>query len=68
MTDAPLLFPRMAPNIALTRLASGRTVRIGAEYRRGVHEGFSSLGVAGKHAKKEYLWTPIFVTSTPHHG
>src|SRR5262249_17863898 len=28
----------------------------------------SSLGFAGKHAKKKYLWTPIVVTSTPHHG
>jgi hypothetical protein len=30
--------------------------------------GFSSLGVAGERAKKEYVWTPIFVTSASHHG
>ena len=27
-----------------------------------------SPGVAGEHAKKEYVWTPIFIATAPHHG
>src|SRR4029453_11983666 len=38
VADAPLLLPRMDTNIALPSLASGRTVRIGTEYCRGVHD------------------------------
>ena len=36
-TDEPLLLARMDTNIALARLASGRAVSIGAEWRCGVH-------------------------------
>src|SRR6516165_8391930 len=38
MTDEPLLLLRMDTDIALAALASGRTVLVGAECRRGVHD------------------------------
>src|SRR5438045_6423609 len=56
----------MDTNIALASLASSRARQIGAEYRCGVHD--RPPGVAGEHSQEEYGWTPIFVTSAPHHG
>ena len=61
-----LVLARVDANVALACLASGRARQIGAEYRGGVHD--DPPGVAGEHAKKEYVWTPIFITSAPHHG
>jgi hypothetical protein len=39
---------------------------MGAASGDGVHD--ESPGFAGEHAKREYNWTPIFMTSQPHHG
>src|SRR5262245_4203499 len=61
-----LVLTRVDTNIALAALASGRARQIGAKYRCGVHD--DPPGVVGEHAKKEYVWTPIFITSEPHHG
>jgi hypothetical protein len=66
VTDEPLFLLRMDTDIALAGLASGRTVPIGAECGCGVHDG--PPDVVWKHAKEEYIWAPIFVTSELHHG
>ena len=66
VTDEPLFLLRMDTDIALAGLASGRTVPIGAACGCGVHGG--PPGVVWKHAKEEYMWAPIFVTSELHHG
>jgi hypothetical protein len=62
-----LVLTRVDTNVALACLASGGAHQIGAECGGGVH-AFSSPGVAGEHAKKEYVWTPIFIATAPHHG
>src|SRR5215471_1561061 len=66
VTDEPLLLPRMDPDIALARLASGRTVPIGAKDGCGVHDGPPSGGV-WKHCQDEVCLDPIFSTTSPHH-
>jgi len=62
-THEPLVLARVDTAIAL---ASGGTRQIGAEYSRGVHD--DPPGVVGEYAKKEYVWTPIFMTSATHRG
>jgi hypothetical protein len=66
LTDAPVCLLRMDTDMALARLASGRTVSLGAACGCGVHAG--PPGVVWKHAKREDIWAPIFVTSELHHG
>src|SRR5437868_6066034 len=68
VTDEPLLLLRMDTDIALAGLASGRARESGAEYRGGVHDDFSSLGCAGEHAKKKYVWTPVSFATSLYHG
>src|SRR5215471_21414672 len=58
VTDEPLLLPRMDPDIALARLASGRTVPIGAEDGCGVHDG-PPPDSAGNIARMKYVWAPF---------
>src|SRR5262249_42582766 len=58
VADEPLLLPRMDTDIALARLASGRTVPIGAEDGCGVHDGPPPDG-AGNIARMKYVWTPF---------
>ena len=56
----------MDTHVALADVASGRAREIRAEYGSGIHN--RPPGVAGEHSQEEYGWTPIFVTSAPHHG
>src|SRR5206468_24376 len=65
-TQEPLVLACVDTDVALTDVASGRARQIGAEYDCGVHD--RPPGVAGEHSQEEYDWTPIFVTSEPHHG
>jgi hypothetical protein len=62
-----LLLARVDAHVALASLAPGRTRQIGAACGGGVHD-FSSPGCAGEHAKREYVWTPIFIATAPLHG
>src|SRR6266704_1237706 len=57
VTDEPLFLLRMDTDIALARLASGRTVPIGAECGCGVHDG--PPGVVWKHAKRSIFGPPF---------
>ena len=57
---------RMDTDIALARLASGRAVPIGAEWGGGVHD--APPGYAWKHCHEKYVWTPVCLTTSPHHG
>src|SRR4029450_1778954 len=57
---------RMDSNIALAGLASGMAGLIGAECCRGVHD--TPPGCAWKHCHEKYVWTPVFFTTSPHHG
>src|SRR6266571_9490081 len=57
VTDEPLFLLRMDTDIALARLASGRTVPIGAECGCGVHDG--PPGVVWKHAKRSIFVPPF---------
>src|SRR4030095_10758234 len=66
VADEALLLLRMDTDIALTRLASSRTVLIGAEYGRGVHD--APPGCAWKHCHEKYVWTPVCFTTSPLHG
>src|SRR5574341_2517801 len=65
--EEALVLTRMDTNVTLAGLASGGALQIGAKCAGGVHV-VSSPGVAGEHAKKEYVWTPIFIATAPHHG
>src|SRR5215831_11460800 len=56
----------MDTDIAPTSLASGRTVPIGAECGGGVHD--TPPGCAWQHGHEEYVWTPVWFTTSPHHG
>src|SRR4029450_886234 len=56
----------MDSNIALAGLASGMAGLIGAECCRGVHD--TPPGCAWKHCHEKYVWTPVFFTTSPHHG
>src|SRR5437764_11867575 len=56
----------MDTNIALADLASRMAVRIGAEYRCGVHD--APPGYAWTHCHEKYVWTPVCFTTSPHHG
>src|SRR5262249_26540922 len=62
-----LVLPRVDTNVAPACLASSGAHQIGAECRCGGH-AVSCHGVAGEHAKKAYVWTPIFIATAPHHG
>src|SRR5262249_19252907 len=64
--DEASVLARMDANIALARLASGRTRQIGAECRCGVH-ACSPESRWGTYPK-EYRWTPVFIANEPHHG
>jgi hypothetical protein len=66
VADEALLLLRMDPNIALAGLASGMAVLIGAECSRGVHD--TPPGCAWQHCLEKYVWTPVFFTTSPHHG
>ena len=55
----------MDTNIALAGLSSGGARQLGAEYGRGVHD--APPGCAWKHCHEKYVWTPIFLTTSPHH-
>jgi hypothetical protein len=66
MADEALLFSRLDTDIALADVASGMTVPVGAEYRRGVHD--APPGCAWKHCHEKYVWTPVCFTTSPHHG
>src|SRR5260370_38350049 len=57
VTDEPLFLLRMDTDIALARLASGRTVPLGAECGCGVHDG--PPGVVWKHAKRSIFGPPF---------
>ena len=57
---------RKSQDFALARLASGRTVPIGAEDGGGVHDGPPSGGV-WKHCQDAVCLDPIFSTTSPHH-
>src|ERR1700746_2275981 len=57
VTDEPLFLLRMDTDIALARLASGRTVPIGAECGCGVHDG--PPGVVWKQAKRSIFGPPF---------
>jgi hypothetical protein len=41
-------------------------VSVGAECRCGVHG--APPGYAWKHCHEKYVWTPVFFTTSPHHG
>jgi hypothetical protein len=56
----------MDTDIALADLASGMAVPIRAEYTRRVHD--APPGCAWKHCHEEYVWTPIFFTTSLHHA
>src|SRR5262249_28940144 len=56
----------METDMALTRLASSRTVLLGAESSRGVHD--APPGWAWKHCHEKYVWTPVCFTTSPLHG
>src|SRR5215475_5146491 len=66
VADEALLLLRMDTNIALADLASRMAVRIGAEYRCGVHD--APPGYAWNHCHEKYVWTPVCFTTSPHHG
>src|SRR5262252_4256707 len=66
VADEALLLLRMDTNIALVGLASRMAVRIGAEYRCGVHN--APPGYAWNHCHEKYVWTPVCFTTSPHHG
>src|SRR5678815_2370627 len=57
VTDEPLFLLRMDTDMALARLASGRTVPIGAKCGCGVHDG--PPGVVWKHAKRSICGPPF---------
>ena len=57
VADEALLLARMDTDIAPTRLASGMTVSIGAEYGRGIHEML--LLAAWKRAKRSMSGSPF---------
>src|SRR5215216_5936207 len=65
LADEALLLPRVDTNITLAGLASRMAARIGAEYRCGVHD--DPPGYAGKHCHEKYVWTPVCLTTSPHH-
>src|SRR5262245_34154927 len=56
----------MDTDIAPTSLASGRTVPIGAECGGGVHD--TPPDCAWQRGHGEYVWTPFWFTTSPHHG
>jgi hypothetical protein len=56
----------MDTDIALTDLASGMAVPVRAECRCGVHD--APPGYAWNHCHEKYVWTPVFFTTSPHHG
>src|SRR5919198_990501 len=66
VADEALLLPRVDTNITLAGLASRMAARIGAEYHGGVHD--APPGYAGKHCHEKYVWTPVCLTTSPHHG
>src|SRR5262245_8888015 len=66
VADEALPFLRMDTNIALAGLASGRAVLLGAECSRGVHD--APPGCAWQHGHEKYVWTPVRLTTSPHHG
>src|SRR5262249_54014834 len=66
VADEALLLLRMDTNVALAGLASSMAVRIGAEYRCGVHD--APPGYAWNHCHEQYVWTPVCCTTSPHHG
>jgi len=66
MADEPPFLLRMDTDIALARLASGRAVPIGAECGCGVHD--APPGYAWKHCHEKYVWTPVCLTTSLHHG
>src|SRR5262249_49137301 len=66
VADEALFLLRMDTDIAHACLASGRTMRIGTECRRGVHG--APPGCAWKHCHEKYVWTPVCFTTSPHHG
>ena len=57
MADEALLLLQMATNMALTSLASGMAVPIGAKYGRGVHD--TPPGREWQHCHEKYVWTPF---------
>ena len=57
LTEKPLLFARMDPDIPLASLASGGTRSIGTEYCCGVHD--CPPGGAGEHARKSMSGPPF---------
>ena len=61
----PLVLTRVAAHMALASLTSGGARQIGAEYRRGVHDG--PPGCAWKHCQEKYVWTPVSFAILPHH-
>src|SRR4029453_14133837 len=61
VAEEALLLLRMDTNSALAGLASRMAVRIGAEYRCGVHD--VPPGSAWKHGHEKYVWTPVCFTT-----
>src|SRR5215813_13535254 len=66
VAEEALLLLRMETDMALTRLASSRTVLLGAESSRGVHDAPPRW--AWKHCHEKYVWTPVCFTTSPLHG
>ena len=63
-----VVLPRVDANVALACLSSGGAGQIGAECRCGVHDDSPLLALLESVPSKEYVWTPIFIASEPHHG
>ena len=64
--EEPFVLPRVETNIALACVASSGARHMGAEYSRGVHD--DPPGCAWKHCQEKYVWTPVSLTTSLHHG
>jgi hypothetical protein len=66
VTDAPLGLPRLDTQSALASLASGWAGSRGAEWGCGGQD--DPPGWAWTYGHEEYVWPPVFFTTSPHHG